>query len=45
MTKVIRTDKFTKLVEMTWEPALRKEGEIPANWMKDREVLVGRTAW
>jgi len=43
-TKIIRTDKFMKLVEMTWEPALRKEGEIPANWMKDREVLVGRTA-
>ena len=26
--KVTRTDKFMKLVEETWEPVLRKEGEI-----------------
>jgi len=42
--KVTRTNKFTNLVEETWELALRKEGEIPANWMNNREVLVGRTA-
>jgi hypothetical protein len=43
-TKIIRTDKFTKLVERTWEPALRKAQDIPANWITSGEVLVGRTA-
>jgi len=42
-TKIIRTDKFTKLIEETWEPTLSKTMEIPANWMYCREVLVGRT--
>jgi len=42
-TKIIRTDKFTKLIEETWEPTLSKTMEIPANWMYCHEVLVGRT--
>ena len=44
VTKIVRSDKFTKLVENTWVPALRKEGEPPARWMYHGEVLVGRTA-
>ena len=42
--KIVRTSKFSKLVEETWEPALRKEKDIPANWIHCSEVLVGRTA-
>ena len=42
--KIIQTDKFTKLVERTWEPALRKAQDISANWITSGEVLVGRTA-
>jgi len=41
--KITRTNEFTKQVEDTWEPALRKEGEIPVQWMYCSEVLVGRT--
>ena len=44
-TKIIRTKRFTQLIEGMWEPALRKEMEIPANWIYLHEVLVGRTAW
>jgi len=43
-TKIMRTKRFTQLIEGTWEPALRKETEIPANWIYLHEVLVGRTA-
>ena len=43
-TKIIRTNRFTRLVEGTWELALRKGAETPANWIYRREVLVGRTA-
>jgi hypothetical protein len=39
-----RTYKLTKLVEATWEQALRKTTELPVNWMQCSEVLVGRTA-
>jgi len=42
-TKIIQTNKFTKLIEETWEPTLSKMMEILANWMYCREVLVGRT--
>ena len=42
-TKIRRSDKFTKLIKETWEPALRKEGELPETWPYCREVLVGRT--
>jgi len=41
--KIIQTNKFTKLIEETWEPTLSKMIEIPANWMYCREVLVGKT--
>jgi len=44
MTKIVRTNRFKKLVEGTWGPALRKGQELPVNWMHDCEVLVGRTA-
>jgi len=43
-TKIIRTKEFTKLVEGTWEPILRKGMELPVNWLQCCEVLVGRTA-
>jgi len=41
--KIKQTNKFTKLIEETWEPTLSKTMEIPANWMHCHEVLVGRT--
>ena len=44
VTKIRRTHIFMKLVEETWELALRKTREIPANWIDGSEVLVGRTA-
>ena len=44
-TKIRCSDKFTKLIEETWGPILRKERELPENWMYCREVLVGRTVW
>ena len=43
-TKIVRTNRFKKLMEGTWGPALRKGQELPVNWMHDCEVLVGRTA-
>jgi len=43
-TKIVRTNRFKKLVEGTWELALRKGQELPVNWMHYCEVLVGRTA-
>ena len=44
-TKIRRSDKFTKMIKETWEPMLRKEGELPETWPYCREVLVGRTVW
>jgi hypothetical protein len=44
-TKIQCSDKFMKLVKDTWEPALRKEEEIPENWLYCHEALVGRTVW
>ena len=43
-TKIKRNDNFTRQIEETWEPALSKEKDIPANWIYTSEVLVGRTA-
>ena len=43
-TKIKRNGNFTRTVVETWETALKKDGEIPANWMHVSEVLVGRTA-
>jgi len=45
MMKITQTDKYMKLIEETWEPALRKEMEILENWLHCHEVLVGRTVW
>jgi len=42
-TKIKRNHKFTRTVIATWEPALKKEKEIPVNWIQRDEVLVGRT--
>jgi len=42
-TKIKRNEKFTRTVTETWEMALKKEKEIPVNWMQISEVLVGRT--
>jgi len=43
MTKIKRTKEYTKQIEGTWEPVLKREMEIPVNWMYCCEVLVGRT--
>jgi len=43
VTKIKRNHKFTRTVIATWELALKKEKEIPANWIQCGEVLVGRT--
>ena len=34
---------FTQLVKATWEPVLKKSSDPPIEWIKDREVLVGRS--
>jgi len=44
VTRIKRNDGFTNLVVNTWEPALRKYGDLPINWIRCSEVLVGRTA-
>ncbi|KAH9961306.1 hypothetical protein BC827DRAFT_1203751 [Russula dissimulans] len=41
-TKVKRDKNFSRLAENTWEQVLRKEGDIPENWLFHCEVLVGR---
>jgi len=41
--KIKQNKKFTRTVTETWERALKKEKEIPVNWMQISEVLVGRT--
>jgi len=43
-TMIKRNEGFTKLVVDTWEQALKKERELPMNWINLSEVLVGRTA-
>jgi len=43
VTKIKQNDKFTRTVIATWELALKKEKEIPVNWIQHDEVLVGRT--
>jgi len=42
-TKIKRNHEFMRTVIATWEPALKKEKEIPVNWIQRDEVLVGRT--
>ena len=41
-TRIKRDKRFKKLVKTTWEPPLRKQGELPDDWLNNREVLVGR---
>ncbi|KAI0277901.1 hypothetical protein BC826DRAFT_927494, partial [Russula brevipes] len=41
-TKIKRDKTYTKLIKDTWEQVLRKEGDIPSDWMSNNEVLVGR---
>ena len=43
-TRIKRSDGFTKRVVDTWEQLLEKNGELPIDWLKRSEVLVGRTA-
>ena len=43
-TIIKRDEGFTKLVVKTWEQALKKESELPIDWINNSEVLVGRTA-
>jgi hypothetical protein len=44
-TTMIKRDKpFTQLVEATWEDALQKISDLPFEWIKNHEVLVGRSA-
>jgi len=40
-SKIKRNKGFTTLVSNTWEKVLRKENDIPNNWINMREVLVG----
>ena len=36
-----RDKKFTTLAKNTWEKVLRRNGTLPLNWFRNREVLVG----
>ena len=40
-TKIKRNETFTNLIIKTWEDILKKEWELPPDWLKKREVLVG----
>ena len=40
-TKLKRNKGFTNLVVSTWEHVLKKERDLPNNWINLREVLVG----
>ena len=42
-TMVTRKLPFSQLVKATWEPVLKKSSDPPIEWIKDREVLVGRS--
>ena len=42
-TIIKRDYPFTQLVEATWEDALKKISSLPKGWIKNREVLVGRS--
>ena len=43
-TKIKRDEKHTHLVKTTWGPLLRKQGNLPDDWITNREVLVGSGA-
>ena len=40
-TRIKRGKKFTRLVEATWEEALKKSSDLPQGWINNCEVLVG----
>ena len=40
-TKIVRSKTYTNLIKNTWKHALRKNRDIPVDWINDREVLVG----
>jgi hypothetical protein len=40
-TVIKKQKQYTRLVEATWEDALRKISFLPDRWIHDREVLVG----
>ena len=44
--RIKRDSKHKNKTKSTWEPVLRKAGELPDRWIHQREVLVGtsRTA-
>ena len=42
-TIITRDYPFTWLVEATWEDALKKISFLLKGWIKNREVLVGRS--
>ena len=43
-TRIKRTKHHTRLIEATWEDLLKKNPNLPENWIQDCEVLVGRRA-
>ena len=40
-TKIIRNQTHTNLVKNTWRETLRKQHDLPVDWIHNREVLVG----
>ena len=40
-TRIKQDTNHKKRTKSTWEPILRKAGELPDRWMHQREVLVG----
>ena len=43
-TKIKRDEKSKRKTRNTWEHILRKQGDLPNDWITSREVLVGRGA-
>ena len=43
-TKIKRTKHYTNLIKATWENILKRNLNLPHNWLQDSEVLVGRRA-
>ena len=41
-TKIMRNNRSLQRVTNTWETLLKKEGNLPINWIDNSEVLVGR---
>ena len=43
-TKIKRRKHYTNLIKATWKNLLKKHSDLPDNWIKNSEVLVGRRA-